>query len=517
MTSIATLRQQLEAIKNSHRRQHAQHITWLEDKTIIHTVDQDRLYIPNATGSAFHSDNTFVRVVMGPYGSGKSTLCLNEIVKRACAMPKWSNGRRRSRWGIFRNTSGELHSTTLQTWLAWFGDLGDISKRQKPYLSYEHMFNDGDGIVELELIFLALDREQDVGKIKSLELTGAYINELSEVPQGLLSHLKGRVNHRYPSRAFCDASYWSGIIADTNPPDEDHWIYETFEKKKPDDYKMFKQPSGLVKDADGIWQPNIHCDNYENLSPDYYTKLASGQTEEFIKVYCRGVYGLVGFGKLLFTEYNDDFHSVDNIRAIQGDPIHLFWDFGLTPRCLVLQMSDRGRLCALKEYIGDDMGIKTFAESIVIPGLQKDFPYNKVGHSDGDPAGTHRSEIMEELSSISVLCSLGIETQPASTNDIEPRLNSVRWFLNRMIDGKPGFMLSRKGCPELRQGFIKGYVYKRVAISGEARYRNEPDKNKYSHIQDCLQYGCLRFASDRIAADRKPVTTVDMYNPTMRW
>ncbi len=518
MTSLSRLRHTFDAIRNSQNRQAAHHITITEKESTIYAANgAGRIYIPSVTGQLAHNDDSFVRLIMGPYGSGKSTWCINEIVRRACAMPIWSSGRRRSRWAIVRNTSGELQSTTLQTWLAWFGDLGDIHRRQKPVLTYEHTFNDGHGVVELELIFIALDREEDLRKIKSLEVTGAYINELSEVPQGALSHFKGRVNHRYPSRAFCDAPYWSGIIADTNPPSEDHWIYDSFEKKKLDSYRIFKQPPGLVKNADGKWIANPDCDNFVNLAGDYYTKLAEGQTEGFVKVYCLGQYGVVGFGKRVFVEYNDDLHSQDDIVAIQGEKIHLFWDFGLTPRCLVLQISDRGQLRALKEYVGDDMGIKTFAESIVIPSLPKDFPYNKVGYSDADPAGNHRSEIMEEMSSIGVLNDLGITTEAASTNDIEPRLNAVRYFLNRMVDGKPGFVLSRAGCPELRNGFVKGYVYKRVAISGEERYRNEPDKNMSSHIQDCLQYGCLRFAANRILAEKMPQEKQDMWNPVMQW
>lgn len=386
-------------------------------------------------------------------------------------------------------------------------------------MTYEHTFNDGHGVVELELIFIALDREDDLRKIRSLELTGAYINELSEVPKGALAHLKGRINGRYPSSEFCKEPYWAGIIADTNPPDEDHWIYDTFEKNCPDDYEVFHQPPGLIKNENGKWIHNHACDNNErfaNANFTYYTKLASGQTEDFVKVFCLGKYGLVGFGKQVFTEYNDDVHSVDDLEAVQGEKIHLFWDFGLTPRCLVLQMSPRGQLMALREYCGDDMGIKTFAEAIVIPGLLRDFPYNKVGFSDADPAGNHRNEIMEELSSISVLNTLGIVTEAASTNLIEPRLNSVRYFLNRMVDGKPGFVLSRKHCPELRKGFVNGYVYKRVAVAGEERYRNEPDKNWASHIQDCFQYGCLRFAADRILLDKQPIEKVDMFNPVLR-
>src|SRR6185503_20143949 len=95
-----------------------------------------------------HNDDSFVRLIMGPYGSGKSTWCINEIVRRSCNMPHWYKGHiRRSKWAIVRNTSGELYSTTLQTWLAWFGELGDVQKRQKPLLTYFHRFNDGKGVI----------------------------------------------------------------------------------------------------------------------------------------------------------------------------------------------------------------------------------------------------------------------------------------------------------------------------------------------------------------------------------
>ncbi len=519
MRSISQLAARIDARANAQMKKSNQHISFNGKETVLYanSSNQNRLYIPTPTGQLAHDDDSFVRLIMGPYGSGKSTWCCHEIVRRTCNMPYWdSNGRRRARWGIVRNTSGELQSTTLQTWLTWFGDLGDMRKRQKPILTYEHSFNDGRGIVELELIFLALDREDDLRKIKSLELTGCYINELSEVPQGALSHFKGRVNKRYPSHSFCSDDYWSGIICDSNPPSEDHWIYKDFELKQLESYKIFKQPPGLIQ-KDNKWIQNPNCDNVGNLASDYYTKLAEGQSEDFIKVFCLGEYGIVGFGKCVYPEYNDLLHCVDDIPAIQGEKIHLFFDFGLTPRCLVLQISDRGQLRALKEYTGDDMGIKTFAESIVIPSLPRDFPYNKVGFCDADPAGNHRNEIMEEMSSIGVLNQLGLITEAASTNQLEPRLNAVRFFLNRMIDGKPGFILSKKGCPELRKGFISGYVYKRIAVGGEARYRNEPDKNWASHLQDCLQYGCLRFAADRIMADKQPVTKIDMFNPVFRW
>jgi hypothetical protein len=365
-------------------------------------------------------------------------------------------------------------------------------------------------------LFIALDRPEDVRKIKSLELTGCYINELSEVPQAALAHMKGRVN-RYPSRAFCHEPYWSGIIADTNPPADDHWIHKDFEEQQFDGHKLFKQPPGLLKNEDGLWVRNPNADNAAHLPDDYYEKLALGQSKEFIKVFCLGEYGSVGFGKLVYPEFNTDIHAVDHLDAIQGEGLIIDWDFGLTPACTVQQITSRGQLLILKEYVGEGMGIRSFAENIVIPGLKKDFPYCKVSLSVGDPAGNHRSEVFEEMSCIGELNSLGIPTIAAKTNDLAPRIAALRYFLNRMIDGKPALQLDKKKCPTLYKGFAKEYVYDRLAVAGEERYRDKPTKNMCSHPMNALEYGCLEIASDRIIQDKMDGQKhVDMFNPVMR-
>lgn len=526
--SLALSIKRIDEMEQGISKQQHRHITFQSDRVIVHTGDNDKVYIPSKTGKVFGEDKSFVSLVMGPYGSGKTTMCLFKLVHAACQMPYWKNGRRRARAVIIRNTSGELYSTTLQSWLSWFADLGDIYKRQKPLLTYEHHFNDGYGIVELELIFLAMDREDDIRKMKSLEVTCAYINELSEVPQGVLPHLKGRLNGRYPSNQFCNEPYWSGIFADTNPPDTDHWIYKAFELDPVDGYRIFHQPPGLIKDEDEKWAENLEADNAVNLAKehpqrkgvkiyDYYTKLASGQTQEFINVYCLGKYGSVGLGKKVFSEFNSDMHARETLEAIQGDPLYLGWDGGLTPACVVVQFTPRGQLLILREFTAEDMGVRTFAESVVLPGLRRYFPYcPKIGVSKADPSAVKRDEIMAEFSFIGELNKLGIETTPAATNNLEPRLNAIRFFLNGMVDGKPRFLISKQGCPVLYRGFTKDYLYKRVAVAGEERYRNEPDKNMSSHPHDALQYIALEFASERLLNKPKK-STLDMMNPVMRF
>lgn len=73
-------------------------------------------------------------------------------------------------------------------------------------------------------------------KLKSLDLTGAWINEASELPKAVLDMATGRVG-RYPSKMQGGAS-WSGIIMDTNSPDDDHWYYALAETNRPDGYEF---------------------------------------------------------------------------------------------------------------------------------------------------------------------------------------------------------------------------------------------------------------------------------------
>lgn len=67
----------------------------------------------------FHADDSFVRGIMGPIGSGKSVACVIEIISRALRQAPNQDGVRRTRWAVIRNTYPELTSTTIKTWMDW--------------------------------------------------------------------------------------------------------------------------------------------------------------------------------------------------------------------------------------------------------------------------------------------------------------------------------------------------------------------------------------------------------------
>ena len=160
---------QLDKIAQAVSTSTSQHIVADVDSHIFKLLAlHQQPYVPSRTGLAFHNDDSFVRLLIGAYGSGKSTICCAEILFRALMMPESTDGVRKSRWAIVRNTYGDLEATSLKTWLEWFATLGAIKRRLSPRLNYVHTFNDGYGSIELELMFIALDRPDDIRKLKSL-------------------------------------------------------------------------------------------------------------------------------------------------------------------------------------------------------------------------------------------------------------------------------------------------------------------------------------------------------------
>jgi hypothetical protein len=128
-------------------------------------------YVPaGPTVERFHASNAFVRGLMGPVGSSKSTACCIEILSRAQEQ-KAFQGVRRTRWAVIRNTYPELKSTTIKTWTDWAA--GAVMKWDAPISStIKGQLADGT-MMEMEVFFLSMDRPEEIGKLKGLELTGA--------------------------------------------------------------------------------------------------------------------------------------------------------------------------------------------------------------------------------------------------------------------------------------------------------------------------------------------------------
>ena len=432
-------------------------------------------YKPSPNMTKFHKDNHFVRALMGPIGSGKSVACCIDILMKAMVQAPDAEGIRKTRFAIIRNTYRELVDTTMQTWFDWFPEsLGLMLKKD---MKFEVHLPLADGtVVNLQILFRALDKPQDVKKLLSLELTGAWINEARELPKQIMDMLIGRLG-RYPRKIEGKGGpTWHGLIMDTNPPDSDHWWYKLFEVDRPSSYALFKQPSGLGPQAENI----------ENLVDGYYTNMQDGKDKEWINVYVHGNYGFVIEGKPVWPEYKDDVHSTDEpIKIDTSKPIYIGIDFGLTPAAIFGQENASGRWLIFDELVTEDMGAKRFGALLnkhinqYYPGCTFDIY--------GDPAGDFRSQT-DEVTPFQILASEGINAVPTYTNDVLIRLEAVAGPLTRMdFSGNPGLLIGPKAIM-CRKALAGGYKYKRMAVAGQERFSDKPDKGRYSHVADALQY-----------------------------
>jgi hypothetical protein len=475
------LHTKIDRLANKKSRRQLEPILEIKNNHEIHFFNDHPPYIPEPTLLKLHQDDSLVRLVMGPYRSGKSVGCCAEIIFRACAMSPSTDGIRRCRVGVIRNTYADLQDTVLNTWLDWYGEIGEIAHQKHPRIHYEYRFNDGKGVVELELLFLALDREKDIRKLKSLEVTYIYVNEFGEIPFGFLSHFIARTG-TYPPPIMCTNPYWRGVFLDTNAPNLRHPIKRTFEIDKPDGYKFFRQPPAVIKKGKN-YIINPKAENVKNLPENYYLDLIKGATDEFIRVYAMAEYGSVFTGKVVYPNYNDNLHSVDDLEIIENNHILVIIDPGTyTPAILICQLY-HGQLRALKEFSTQQMGTVELATRFLMPYLRNNF---KKWTMDvlRDPAMA--------LTTVAELEEIGLPSEIAPTNDLMPRIDAVSWYLNRMVDGQPALLIDRAKCPMLREGFQGGYNYKRIAVTTDEKYREEPDKNIYSHVHDCLQYVALK-------------------------
>ena len=403
----------------------------------------------------FMKSDDFFRGLRGPVGSGKSVSCCIEIFRRSLLQQKNPQGVRKSRWAVIRNINPQLRTTTIKTWLDWFPE--DTWGNFAWSVPYTHRILKND--LDIEVIFLALDRPEDVKKLLSLELTGVWINEAREIPKSIIDACTMRVG-RYPSMRDGGAS-WYGVIADTNAPEEDHWWAimsgdvpvpdhisreEALMLIKPDNWSFYSQPSAMLEKKENNmtigYDQNTLAENKTNLTDKYYDNIIRGKTKGWIDVYVLNKLGSIEEGKPVYPNFKQELHcSKEDLIPNKHQTIYIGVDFGLTPAAVFGQRLPTGRWILLNELVCFDMGVIRFSE-LLRTEIAK---YYKGYEIDiyGDPAGDFRSQT-DERTPFQIMRQCGLKAKPAPSNDVALRIEAVDSALSRLLDGKPGFLLDKK-------------------------------------------------------------------------
>lgn len=456
------------------------------------------IYTPSLTIEKFMLDDSFFRVIKGPYGSGKTTGCVMEALRRCIEMPPCPDGVRRSRWVFARNTRSQLKDTLLRSVFELIPQ-GLGSWKESDFI-YTLKFND----VHAEILFRSLDTPEDIQRLLSLQLSGIFIEECREIPLTLVLEAQTRLR-RFPRKQDVP-EYWSGMICATNPPEVDSEWFKLMEHlpQKDDEpdtvipVAFYAQPSAISPEAE----------NLEHLHKDYYRDLMKGKSEDWINTNIRNMYSKSQFGKPVYERsFQYDRRVKRDLKIDPFLPVIIGVDAARNPAMVFMQMGFDGKLRKLREAVGTDMSMKTFIKQKLNPVVKNYFSTNPlvfigdpswVRQGDGDD-NSSKKELKKTF--VTDMPGAGNAVKCASTNDPTARINALdEPFRNMWPDGEPGIEYDVL-CPVLVTALRSKYRYTRMKTA-DGRLKDAPDKtHPWSDVVDADQYGTMFILSGKYNPD----------------
>lgn len=448
-------------------------------------------YEPPPTCKKFMNSEAYGRLLAGPVGSGKTTACIMEFLRRAIEQEPGTDGFSYTQFAIVRQTLKQLKDTVLTDVKSWFRGIGEWKVSEGAFhLNFDR--------VRSKWYFLPLETEEDQGRLLSMNLTGAWLSECIEMDISVIGPISGRLG-RYPNENEAGSvPTWHGMIADTNFPAElTPWHKFMTEPLK--NWEIFQQPGGLTPDAENLAYllqnaetRRLHPDHPERLAQGrrYYERFVEtyGGDSDWVKRYVHAQFGDDPSGLAIFrTSFKKSFHCVDDTLVIPGYPLIVGQDFGRDPWSVICQPDHMGRLIVHAEVGAENIGLEKHVNEHLKPRLLSEKFFGTKVAVVGDPSGIAKGTIAEE-SCFDALKRMGLPAFPAPSNDIEPRLRAVEALLLRQTNGEPTLVINKKECPTLVRALDGGYRYGKTKAG---QRKTQPDKNEFSHVADALQYACM--------------------------
>jgi hypothetical protein len=438
---------------------------------------------PGPISSRYMRELRDVNIFNGPIGAGKTRTNFTKAV-RLGAMQRQStlDGLRKFKLCTVHANYRQLWRSTLPSWFKLLPkEAGEWTGAENGPAKHVTTFELPDRThVLFQVDFIAIGENAAEDVMRGYEPTAFFLNELDLLAEEVMTFARGRTG-RYPDMSEGGPS-WHGILADCNAPERTSWLYENIFQKIDTlpDVLLLKQPSGLSPAAE----------NVSNLPPGYYTKQMSGQPLWYIKRMIENVPGFSREGKPVYSEFNDTLHFADReLEPIVGLPLRIGIDAGGSPAAVIGQKLSDGRWWILDELVSEQgTGALRFGRDLARL-LRDRYPDWRVIKAWADPSAAFGADKKMGEASWMDICATeaGIQVSPAPTNALLPRLEAVRLPLTKLIDGRPELLLSSR-CPVLHEGFNSGYQYRKMQVPGATRYTDEPDKGKFSHPHDALQY-----------------------------
>jgi hypothetical protein len=443
-------------------------------------------YLPGPTPERAHKTPQRVQDYWGPIRTGKSTSACWEIYfscERAAAQGV------SARWIIIRDTYRNLEDTTLKTWLDIFPDgaAGRIIKTNP----VDYLLRTEDG-TEHEILFRHGQTASDASSFLSSEFAGAFLEEVAPAfnPSGIVSPgIDESVFDMVLGRLVQKGVAHPQMILTSNPPPMQHWASRRI---------IDLAPEKLADNGWGhYWFPPE--ENAQNIRPGFYEELCKVWPEDMVRRFVKGERVAIYPGLPIFQkDFSERMHVRSNLRPIKGLPITLCVDSsGLAPAALFTQVDAKGRWLWLKELQGgfvdgklsEQIGARRFAQ--LCKGIAAtDFPGFTFAPGWGDPFRLEAKSDTDEKSWSQYFKAEGFELRPG-VKPITDRIDGIRERLNIIIEGNPGILISKEGCPLSIEAMAGGYRWGLDPLANRV-LGAEPVKDIFSHTMDAAGHAARK-------------------------
>jgi hypothetical protein len=413
---------------------------------------------------AFIRSEATIVALIGPFGEGKTYAGFWGLANHA---QKFVD---RPMYGaIIRDTFENLKNQTSKS----------INEASMGYVRW----SDGGkkmrfGNAEIDLY--GIDDMASLSKLQGAEYSFIWLEEPAPIAAKENAGLREEVFQTALTRVGRQKDAIPRLQITMNPADEDHWTYKRLIFDPINSMgvttEVFNIPYGsnwVLKDE----QRELVKQSYKD-SPDLYER------------YVRGNFSFIQFGEAVTPEYNEHIHRSEEIFT--PDPakeVFRFWDGGLNPTCVFMQVSPRGRMLFMDTLRGENMGVKQLIETRIIPLINERYRECKKWRDIGDPSMVQREQSDSSQTAADVINSaLGAAFEPGEKS-WQNRREAMKEMFNRIIDGVPMFQLSRHDSV-LHRCFRGGWHYSKDP-SGRVM-RDRPVKDLHSHPGDAVSHGIAR-------------------------
>lgn len=432
----------------------------------------DKAIDPLPMQKAFLESPAKYRCYAGGFGSGKSVIGCMESIILLLSHPGVVGL-------VTRATMPELKSTTMVSFFELLGTNYDNAE-QCPLIK---KFNRSEGRLVLinnsTTYFLSLE---NLDKIKSLNLTFAYIDELTEVSHTLWNMLLGRLRNLTGRRC---------LFGTTNPEGKD-WVYD-----------LFFDTDSFHQNHQGFVSPTT--ENY-HLPKDYVQSLKKNYPEEWIKRYVYASFDEAS--GIIYKSFSRSIHVIEPFDIPDHWPTFVAYDYGYTnPFCALLSSVDEfGNIFVRNGLYQSYLKISDQAE--MIHWMKGNI---KIDAYPADPSCFKHDKDGQSVASIfqdpEICGKFTIDLIPAR-NDIRAGIDRVNWYLGydkkkEVATGeydikKREWLWSSKNHPKVLffdgdwiDDFykeIENYKWKKLRANQRNKSQPEEPVDYNDHYMDTLKY-----------------------------